>query len=224
MAREWFVTGTDTGVGKTAVGAGVLRAAVARGMSALGVKPVESGFDGSLGEDGARLREASSFHVEPEEITAYCLRHPLAPTVAAAREGRSIDWSRLVGLVDRARARKPDVFLVEGAGGLLVPMTRGRNMAEAAVELGMPLLIVARDGLGTINHTCLTVEAARARGAEVAGVILNQVAPGTEAPAIEENRQLIEEISGARVLGWVPHAVGGWPDLSGVNLAPLLGD
>lgn len=221
MSRAWFVTGTDTGVGKTAVTAALLRAGSARGLSTIGLKPVESGCVGPLGEDGRALQSASSVALADEEVCAYCLQAPLAPTVAAAREGRTIEWERIEAVVDSARRRGPDLLLVEGAGGLLVPMTEELDMAGAAQRLGLGLVIVARDSLGTINHTCLTVEVARSRGLGIVGVVLNGAAGATSLEDVRENARQIERLSGARVLGHVACAAGD-VSVAGLELSRLL--
>lgn len=169
-----FVTGTDTGVGKTWVCRGLAASGRARGWRVGVFKPAESGGGG----DAAALAKASGCPLPMSLIRPYRLRLPLAPAMAAAAEGKRIRLSRLRAAYAQIRAAS-DWTLVEGAGGLLVPYAPGLDGAGLALALRLPLLIVARSGLGTINHSLLTLEAARRRGLEVLGVLLNQ---GLEAP------------------------------------------
>ncbi|HUS65006.1 MAG TPA: dethiobiotin synthase [Kofleriaceae bacterium] len=209
MRRAFFVTGTDTGVGKTTVACALLAAARARGLTALGHKPVESGCavttDGALlPEDALRLARAAGRDQPPGRVLA--LRAPLAPAVAAELEGVTIDLTALLLDARAVLACAADLTLVEGAGGLRVPLSEHAEIRELVSALELPLLVIARDGLGTINHTLLTIEAAHARGIPVAGVVLNGVHPGTPAQDIARNAQEIARRSGGvRVLGTAPH-------------------
>lgn len=178
-----FVTGTDTGVGKTHVSCALLKEARRRGWSALGWKPLETGC-GPLAEDARALSEASGIDVLPE----YALAMPAAPAVAAAREGISIDFGRLVAR-GHALAVGHNFVLGEGAGGWRVPITERKDMADLAGELGWPVLIVGRAGLGTINHTLLTAEAV-ARRCALHGVVLS-VRPGDDGELAASNRDEI---------------------------------
>jgi dethiobiotin synthetase len=169
-----FITGTDTGVGKTLVGAALARILSLGGLDVAVMKPVESGVADprELGEDGRLLRWASRTREQVAHITPYRLREPVAPALAACRDGVEIDWPRLLDSARELRARHAFVLL-EGAGGLLVPLAGSRLVADMAKDLDWPLLVVARPDLGTINHTLLTLEAARARGLAVAGWVIS---------------------------------------------------
>lgn len=173
-----FVTGTDTGVGKTLVSASLAYLLTRKGVRIGVAKPFESGVPDptDLGEDGRLLRWAAGCRDTVDRITPYRLREPLAPALAARREGVHIDWPYVIETI-RNRHDRCDFQLVEGAGGLLVPLAESRLVADLARELGWPLLVVARPGLGTINHTLLTLESASARGLKVAGWIINGLAP-----------------------------------------------
>ncbi len=217
--KQYFVTGTDTGVGKTTVACALLAAARARGLRVDAIKPVETGCtpdaSGALhpADAAALARAALGDQAAPRAILTY--RAPLAPAVAAELEGAAIDIDLLERGVRALRQRRPDLFLVEGAGGLLVPLGDTVDMAALAASLELPLLVVARDGLGTINHTLLTLEAAARRSLPVAGVVLSGALAGTSARDAERNAFEISRRAGARILGLFPHQ----PDLSPPALA-----
>ena len=205
--KEYFVTGTDTGVGKTTISCALLAAARARGLTVDAVKPVETGC---ASDERGRLRAADAIALasaagygEPRALETFAA--PLAPSVAAELEGRSVDLAVIDAGIQAVRSRKLDFLLVEGAGGLLVPLTDELDMAGLALRLCLPLLVVARDSLGTINHTLLTLEVARHRGLAVAGVILSASVPGTSPADAERNAREISRRGAARVLGVLPH-------------------
>ena len=189
-ARGYFVTATDTGVGKTVVTAGLAAAFRARGHDVAVFKPVQSGALAADPSGDAALLGADC---------VYAFSAPLAPLVAARAEGSTIALEPLVKRAEEL-AREHEFLLVEGAGGLLVPLADGLDLADLAAALGLPLVVVARAGLGTVNHTLLTIEAARARGLELAGVVLN----GKSDESTADNAALIEASSGVRVLAQVP--------------------
>ena len=201
-----FVTGTDTGVGKTWITAGI--AAIWRqwGMRAVYFKPVQSGCpeqDGRLIPTDAKMAGEIAGLTEPLNLlTPIALRLPLAPGVAAAQEGRVIDWDRVAEALKELSGRY-DFFAVEGAGGLYVPLAGYKFLVLDLVRwLRLPLLVVARAGLGTINHTALTVVAARQAGLPVAGVILNRY-PANPSLAERTNPEVIEAITEMPILGRV---------------------
>jgi dethiobiotin synthetase len=206
---EFFVTGTDTGIGKTLVSTALLAAARRRGLAVAALKPVETGCERSpggdlLAADAALLAEAAGAPL----ATPTCLYKfvtPAAPAVAARLEAREISVETIRSALDALRATDPDLLLVEGAGGLLVPFTEEHTAAELARVLALPLIIVARPGLGTINHTALTVECARQRGLQVRGIIISHASPKTDDPTLLTNISEIERISHAPVLGSLPH-------------------
>lgn len=218
-----FVTGTDTGVGKTTLCAGLLAAAVRRGLTTAVMKPVESGTEPGCEGDAELLQRASGSCQPMEEIRLYSFPEPVAPGVAAAAHGVDIDLLRVVRQVSDIRARHPHLFLVEGAGGLLVPLGSGHQIADLARLLSLPLLVVARDSLGTINHTLLTVEAARARGLTVRGVVLVSTDGATPPDRVESNLQEIERAGGVQVLGRVPFLVSRGLDELAAACDPILG-
>ncbi|MGG2198078.1 dethiobiotin synthase [Paenibacillus validus] len=210
MRKGLFVTGTDTNVGKTWVTA-ALAAYTFRKLGGLPSpveiwKPVQSGVQlGDPDADSFRLAYGSGLpQTEPETVTI-TLREPLAPWVAAEREGKTIGWAALES-EGRRRMTEGGPLLVEGAGGLLVPLTGDRTVADLALALGLPLLIVARATLGTVNHTLMTIECARSRGLDVAGVILNGYEEENDASLVD-NVRMIERFGGTSVwatLPWMP--------------------
>jgi dethiobiotin synthetase len=173
-AKTWFVTGTDTDAGKTHVGRALLMAARSRGLKAIGYKPVESGCpDGTVGPDAQALAMAAN----TEPTTSYSFEEPVAPWLAANLEGEVISITRLQSRAE-ALQQECEFLLIEGAGGFLVPLTEQETIADLALAVAAPVLIVAPDRLGTINHCLLSVAAVRARGLQVAAVILSEPEEG----------------------------------------------
>jgi dethiobiotin synthetase len=203
--RGLFVTGTDTGVGKTLVAAGLLRLARRRALVPIPFKPAETGC-GPEPADARRLWRAATPPIPPDDVCAYALPLPAAPALAAAAAGLRLD---LVALADRAHAlaARGDFLLVEGAGGLLVPYADGETTADLAARIGLPLLIVGRMALGTINHVALTVAEAKRRRLAIAGCILNRTEPEL-GPHEAGNVELIAAVTGQRPLAVIPHLPG----------------
>jgi len=197
-----FITGTDTGVGKTYVGCALAAAVRARGLRVGVMKPVETGVVREA-EDALALRAASGDPGPLDDVCPYRLRAPLAPAVAARLEGVTIDVERLVALIQR-RAREADVLLVEGAGGLLVPVAGRVTWAELAARLALPLVIVAANRLGTVNHCALTARVATAAGLSTRGFVLSQPAVATDESAAT-NADTIATLTGLPVLATLAH-------------------
>ncbi len=182
-----FVTGTDTGIGKTWTACALLWSIVAAGLRTGAYKPACSGaeFDAQgepVWEDIERLSAACGGVWPKERICPQRFLAPLAPPAAAAAEGRCVDDSAVLAGAAWWDGQV-DLLIVEGAGGWLAPLTENRTMADLAVELGYPVVLVAANRLGTINHTLLTLESIRQRGLPVAAVVLNDVHPTTDASA-----------------------------------------
>ena len=194
-----FVTATDTGVGKTWVACALARAAARRGLRVAVMKPCETGD----GDDGERLLAAAGRTIDPALARPYRFHLPASPEVAARAEGAAVDVARIEAAFARL-TRDADFTIVEGAGGLLVPVAPGVLMADLAARLGLPLLVVARAALGTVNHTLLTLEAARARQLGVAGVVLCR-AVETAGPEEPTNPDAIAHWGRAPILGLFPH-------------------
>lgn len=202
-----FITATDTEVGKTFVACGLARFWADAGVDVGVMKPVASGGrrtrEGLRSTDALRLMKAARYKGPYEEVNPFCYRAPLAPTLAAELEGKTIPFRDVVAAC-RQMLRGHEFSIIEGIGGLMVPLDGKRYVSDLAAELGLPVVIVARAGLGTVNHTLLTVEHARAKNLEVAGVILN--GRGARANHAEKtNPDLIEQYAGVPVLGVVRH-------------------
>jgi len=197
-----FVTGTDTGVGKTVVACALVRGLRARGVDAGAMKPVETGVGAGGPLDALALRAAAGDADALEDVCPQRFGLPAAPTVAAAAEAREVD----LAAIDAAHARlaaRHDWLVVEGAGGLLVPAARDVSMADLAARLAHPLVVVARTRLGTLNHTALTLEAARRRGLHIAGLVICH-ADGRLCAADAANLVALRSAPGAPLLGEIP--------------------
>lgn len=188
-----FVTGTSTEIGKTVVAAAIARTLAAEGRSVNVFKPAVTGLEEEGETDHALLRRASGSSQSDEEIAPYRYGPPASPHLAAALAGQEIDPHRLCQAAAGAAAGA-DAIVCEGVGGLLVPLSPDYLVRDFAADLGYPLVIVASPGLGTINHTLLTIESARAAGLQVAAVVLN---PWPEEPSEIEssNRKTIATLA-----------------------------
>jgi dethiobiotin synthetase len=200
--RGLFVTATDTGVGKTEVACALVSGARAAGLDVGAMKPAQSGVTPAEPSDAERLRAAAGGGDPFELVCPYQFEAPLAPGVAARLAGVEISMERILEAA-RALASRHAALVVEGAGGLLVPLTERESYADLAVALGLPVLVVARAGLGTVNHAALTVEALRSRGLVVAGLVLNRTGP-VDDPSVPTNAAELEKLTGARVLATLP--------------------
>jgi dethiobiotin synthetase len=210
MGKGLFITGTDTGVGKTLLCCSL--AALLRDLGyRVGVmKPVETGCverDGEfVPDDALRLQDASGCAEPMEKICPYRLAEPLAPSVAAERAGIKIDIDHLLALYHEMRS-KHDVTLVEGAGGLMVPLLPGYTFADFARVFELPVIVVAANKLGAINHLLLTLEHAACKELTVLGYVLNRVSDDTSLAA-ETNREVLAGLTGAPCLGELPFIAG----------------
>lgn len=175
MKKGIFIAGTDTGVGKTYVAGGLARAFREQGVGVGVFKPFESGLKEGQG-DFRYLKEMAGVNDPDHEICPNQFEEPLAPAVAAQREGSDINWCEMTDCFE-ALATKHSFLIVEGAGGLWVPLTDQKTNFDLIKECEFPVLLVARLGLGTINHTLLSLEALARRGLKCLGVILNQTTP-----------------------------------------------
>jgi len=167
----FFVTGTDTGAGKTVVCAALARCLMETGRSVSMIKPFQTGCSEGIFADADFIHRVMKKHFNPGVSSPYRLKEPLAPMFAAEIENSKFEIKNILELIESESA-KHDAVIVEGAGGLLVPIKKEYYMADFAAELGFKTVIAARAGLGTINHTLLTVEAARARKLKIAGVVI----------------------------------------------------
>ena len=198
-----FITGTGTGVGKTYVGAGIAAALRSMGIDAGVMKPVETGCRTRNGilvpRDAIALARAAGVSDPLDQVNPLRFREPLAPAVAAERAGTPIRMGKIVAAF-RTLRRKHDFLIVEGAGGIMVPLTYRSSFLDLAASLGLPVIVVALPGLGTINHTLLTVAALRSREIEIAGIVINYGTSQKAGLAERTSPTVIERISGIPVL------------------------
>lgn len=173
MKQGFFVTGTDTEIGKTAVSCALLRSFSRLGLRSAGMKPVSSG-----GDDAQRLAASASSKLPAELLNPFSFKIPVAPHIAAREEGRKIDVARIISAYEAIEA---DVVIVEGVGGLLVPLDGNEDVSDLAIALKLPVILVVGMKLGAINHARLTFEAIRARGLGCAGWVANRMTPEMEA-------------------------------------------
>jgi dethiobiotin synthetase len=211
MGNGLFITGTDTGVGKTFFACGLAAYLRALGYSVGVMKPAETGClqrEGQLfPEDAANLKEASGCAEPIEAICPYRMAEPLAPSIAAERAGVKIDIDRLIAVYDATRA-KHDITLVEGAGGLMVPLLPSYTYADLARVLKLPVIVVAANRLGVINHLLLTLEHASCKGLLTLGYVLNRISSESSAAA-DTNREVLAGLTGVPCLAELPFVEAG---------------
>ncbi|MGH2993236.1 MAG: dethiobiotin synthase [Solirubrobacterales bacterium] len=200
-----FVTGTGTGVGKSVVAAAICASLAARGKRVAALKPAVTGLDETPGEwppDHELLAAAASAGQSPDQVAPYRLGPPASPHLAAELAGARIEPAILLAAA-RDAAERADALVVEGVGGLMVPLTSGYLVRDLAIDLGLPIVVAARTGLGTINHTLLTLEAARTAGLRVAGVVMTPW-PAEPNPIERSNRDTLEQLGVVTVSGLAP--------------------
>ena len=220
MSAGVFVTGTDTGVGKTVVSCALARALRAAGRDVGVLKPAETGVPPEGALDARALREAAGVEDPLEDVCPVQLALPAAPTVSAEAENTRVDLDVIRSAWGRLRKRH-EVMIVEGAGGLLVPLADKCTMADFAAELELPVVVVARAALGTINHTLLTLEAIEKRGLPLAGVVISH-ATGVLTDADAQNLGALRTALGARLAGEIPPlAEGELPAGDAIDLGKL---
>ena len=206
MIKGYFVTGTDTGCGKTEVTLGLMALLQAAGFSVLGMKPVASGAvcgnDGLRNDDALRLQAQSSRPVDYRLLNPYAFEPPIAPHLAARQARQAIDLARIQSCCNELAGRA-DLVLVEGVGGWRVPLSGGRCVSDLALLLGLPVILVVGLRLGCINHALLTAEAVIASGAQLCGWVANRVDP--HMLQAQANIATLEQMLPAPLLGVVPY-------------------
>ncbi len=206
MSKGIFIIGTDTGVGKTVVGAGLALCLRDRGIKVGVMKPVATGCMSSnrhlYSQDAIYLFEAAE-NEYPLLSNPIRFRNPLAPHVASQIEKKPVDLKKIFWAYREIR-QIYDFIIVEGIGGLLVPFSDNYFVADLVKEFALPVVIVARTGLGTINHTLLTVQAARNRGLSIKGIILNGMPQANFSVAELTNPRIIQDLTGLPILGVIP--------------------
>ncbi len=205
-----FITGTDTGVGKTVVTAALAQYFSQRGIDVGVMKPVETGVASPTAatSDAVRLKAAAAAQDELVLIRPYCFRTPVAPLTAARLERKQIRLCTILSAYRRIRARH-DVLLVEGAGGVHVPLTKSVDVLELVQQMELPVIVVGRVGLGGINHARLTIESLRQRKIPVLALVLNQnvrVQGGRAVQQVRSTVALLRELVDVPVIGPLPYA------------------
>ena len=217
MADTYFITGTDTGVGKTQVAAGLLVAAARRGLRTLGVKPLASGSrltaDGLRNDDACLLQSVATETVPYDELNPVALEPAIAPHLALAARGVRLDAAQLVALCAPALARCRDFTVVEGAGGWRVPLNDSETLADVARLFGFPVILVVGMRLGCINHALLTAAAIRTDGLRLAGWVANQI--DADMTQVAENLATLDRLLAAPRIGFVPFLQTPSPDPEG---------
>ncbi len=207
FCRGYFITGTDTGVGKTVVTASLARCLSQRGLSVGVMKPVETGHPNghAAASDAERLRAAAGTPDPIEVVSPYRFPQPLAPLAAARLAGVAIDPDHLLGRFEQL-ARRHSTVLVEGIGGVLVPLSADCSARDLIVRFNLPCLVVGRASLGGVNHALLTAEALRHYRVPMVGIVLNWPAESArDAVQGESTLELVRELGGTRVFGPLPH-------------------
>ena len=206
--RNFFITGTDTDVGKTFVTCALLKAFAMRGLTATPMKPIAAGtikFHGlQMNTDVVALREASATKALLADINPYYFSEPIAPHLAATHEKVAVDMKVIRAAFDRLSV-EADTVLVEGAGGFLVPLSETQSMAEIPRALSLEVILVVGMRLGVLNHALLTVEAIQARGLTLAGWVANIPVAGDTMMFLDENISTLSRMIPAPLLGIAPH-------------------
>ncbi len=204
----FFITGTDTGVGKTILAAALIRYLRVKGYSVCPLKPAETGCierDGTLiPQDGQILLEASDADMTLKDVVPFRYRAPLAPMVAAEQEGRPFSTARFLKVFEELK-EKYDYLVLEGAGGIMVPLSDDLLTIDLIEMTALPVIVVAANRLGVINHTMLTVEALKRRGITITGVVLNNLYSSEEDLSRKTNRQVLSRLLEVPLLGEFPY-------------------
>ena len=203
MSPAYFLTGTDTEIGKTFTTCALLHQARLRGLRACGLKPIAAGVDAQgRNDDVENIVAASNAGLDRKIINPYCFAPAIAPHIAAREAGCEIDFETIQRACTAAR-QQADWLLVEGVGGFCVPLGTEKNSADLAVHLALPVIMVVGMRLGCINHALLTAEAIAFRGLKLAGWVANRIDPGMS--RFEENLATLHALIDAPLLGTLPH-------------------
>lgn len=207
MAAKYFISGTDTDVGKTFIVSALLAGAKAQGYSTLGMKPIAAGCAetaaGLQNEDALKLQQNSSIVLPYQQVNPVVLKPAIAPHIALQEAGRRVNISQLAGFCRGVLMKKADLTLIEGAGGWRVPLNAQETLADLAKELQLPVILVVGLRLGCINHAILTAEAIQRDGVSLAGWVGNTIDP--EMPRLNENIETLNAVIPAPCLGIMPY-------------------
>jgi dethiobiotin synthetase len=202
-----FITGTDTGVGKTLIAGAIAKILADKGHKVGVFKPIATGckrkWDGLISSDTEFLAYCANSNLSLSTTTPVCYRTPAAPIVCAAREGNAIDFDKIAATY-KDICQNSDIVLVEGIGGVRVPLTEQFDLLDLAVEFALPAVIVSRPNLGTINHTLMTIDCVRAAELKIAGIIVNGYNAADSTAAEDTASETIAKCSGENILAVVP--------------------
>lgn len=211
MSKGIFITGTDTGVGKTVVTGAIAFTLRNKGLNVGVMKPVETGCKRKgkklFPPDALFLRRSAGVRDSLDLINPYRFEKPLAPAVAAGLEGRIIDKAQILKAY-KTLSDRHEITLIEGAGGLLVPVYKDYFISDIIRDMGIPILIVARPGLGTINHTLLTIRCAQECGIKIIGIVMNHTTDKRPDLSEKTNSMVIKRLSDVPVMGVLPFING----------------
>jgi dethiobiotin synthetase len=218
MKQAFFITGTDTGIGKTRVACTLLHAFATQGQSVVGMKPVAAGCDSNgLFEDVQQLQAASNVQALMEHINPYRFASAIAPHIAAELEGVEITFAPIINAFD-ALQQQADVVIVEGAGGIAVPLNRHQDMTDLALALNIPVILVVGMRLGCLNHALLSAQAIKRKGLHLAGWVANHIT--LDMPASAENETTLLQRLEAPLLGSLPYSTA-FPTAAGAAYLAL---
>lgn len=201
MGKGFFVTGTDTGIGKTTVSCALLHAFAAQGKKAVGMKPIAAGSENEQWHDVELLLAAGNVNVTHRQINPYAFDPPISPHLAAQQAGMEIDLT-VIRRAYQELSATADIVIVEGAGGFLAPVNRHQTGADLASTLNLPVILVVGMRLGCLNHALLTAQAVRSTGLTLAGWVANCIDP--QMMALTENIATLERRLDASLLGAIP--------------------
>lgn len=230
LPKGIFITGTDTGVGKTVVTAAIAHTLIRSGIRVGVMKPAQTGAGLPALKDLEFVERVTGENLSGEDCCPYTFKEPLSPYTASVLEGRGISVDKIKASYERLSSVHDNV-LVEGAGGLLVPIIKGYTMADLARDLGLSLVIVTRPDLGTLNHTTLTVQYAKSRALSVLGIVIGNF-PDEPGLAEKTNPEILIEMTGLPILGVFRHdphisveegEFGSLRESSKLSLSPLFG-
>jgi dethiobiotin synthetase len=214
ISNGLFVTGTDTGVGKTLITCAIARLLYSSGVNVGVMKPIETGWQRDA-SDAVCLKRAARVLDPISQIVPYHFADPIAPWPASLREKRPIRITTLMAAY-RQLQKKHSFLVVEGVGGLLVPITARMDLIHLILKMALPVLLVARSGLGTLNHTLLTLRHGEAQGIRFCGIVLNQTQPKTTL-ADETNRAILKKRTHIPIFGPFPHMKNWEKDDTGIE-------
>lgn len=207
MKKGFFITATDTGVGKTIIAGAVAKALIFLGLKTAVMKPIETGCTRVntmlMPSDGLFLKNISGMNETINIVTPCMYEQPLAPLAASEIEGRAVDLNGIFEAYDKLSS-KYDAMVVEGVGGLYVPILKDYFVSDLAKQMKLPLIIVARPTLGTINHTLLTIHYALSKGIDIAGIVLNHSSEPEANIAEETNQQTLQGVTEVPIIGNFP--------------------